>query len=128
MIVEPAGIFTVWLMLAVPLVAGIVAPPVTVADQLPLTPVGQVFVVVAPVTSLGPLLLTVTVYVLAVPGAYVVTPSLIVTLRSAFLFWVSTSLAVLFVGVISFTPDGAVPVAGMVRLPVRLLAMFAVTT
>ena len=46
-------------------------------------PEGLVSVKFAPVTSLGPLLVTTIVYVVVVPGVYCVVPSVLVMVRSA---------------------------------------------
>ncbi len=56
-----------------------------------------------------------------------VLPSVLVICKSAELFCVSVSLAVLFPGVGSVTPVGVFTDAGSVKLPVKLLATDPVT-
>src|SRR5204863_91643 len=93
-------------------------PPVRLA--------GKVSTTVAPVAVLGPRLLTVTVYVIAVPGT--APPgwlSVFVTLRSAVGVSGSVSVTVLFDGVGSVTPAGAVIVAVFDRVPVAVGLMVA---
>ena len=72
----------------------------------------------APTTLLGPLLVTVIVYVVAVPGDTLATLSVFVIARSAMNANVSVSVALLFAGVGSVTPAGAVTVAVFTSVPV----------
>src|SRR5450432_224524 len=68
-----------------PLPLAVHAAP-TEAEQVQVTPVnaaGIASVTVAPVTSLGPLFVTVIVYVSAVPGTALVMPSVLVIATSA---------------------------------------------
>src|SRR5450432_1150389 len=86
--------FTVSLMLPAPATVKPVAPPVAVAVQLSLwMAAGRASLTVAPMTSLGPLLLTTIVYVVVVPGTTVTTPSVLVIARSACAASVSLSVA-----------------------------------
>jgi hypothetical protein len=114
-------------MLPEPL-AGQVDPAEALHVQLiPLKVAGNVSVTVAPVTLLGPLLVTVMVYVTDVPGAAVVCPSVLVTARSACGVRVSVSVALLLLDEGSTTPPGAVTVAVLLRVPVAPAATVAVT-
>ena len=61
------------------------------------------------------------------PGVAVVTPSVLVIDKSALAFNVSVSVAVLFPGVGSVTPAGAVTVAVFDSEPVALGLIFATT-
>src|SRR5436305_1920544 len=100
-IVLPAGIVTVSLMLPLPLALKPVAPPLAVAVQVCVaSAAGNVSVMVAPVTLLGPLLVATIVYVVLPPALTEVTPSVLVTERSACGAAVSVSLDV------SLTPFG----------------------
>src|SRR6266540_3540802 len=115
----PAGIVTVSLMLPVPLAVNPEAPPVCVAVKVtPVMRAGKLSVTTAPVTLLGPLLITVIVYVLLWPGTYLDRPSVMVTLRSAWKVIVSVSVALLLVRLGSVTSIGAVTVAVLESVPV----------
>ena len=59
------------------------------------------------------------------PGTALATPSLLVIERSAWAVSVSVSVAALFAGLISVTPEGAVTVAVFTRLPLALPLMLA---
>src|SRR5258708_6491446 len=104
--VPPFARLTVVLMSPVPLVRPQLAAGAHVQVAL-LMPAGSVSVTVAPVTPSGPALLTTMVYVTVPPGTAVVTPSVLVMLRSACGVRVSVSVAVLLPGVGSGLPAGA---------------------
>src|SRR5581483_6457274 len=123
--VLPAGMVTVSLMLPLPLALKPLAPPVAV-QVTPVKAAGKVSVTVAPVTLLGPALVTTRVYVSLVPGTAVVLPSVLVICRSAWGVSVSVSVALLFPGLGSITPAGAVTVAVLLRLPVAPALMVPV--
>src|SRR6185295_2432139 len=78
---------------------------------------GKVSATVAPVTELGPAFEAVIVYVTLPPGVAVVTPSVLVILKSAEGVRVSVSVALLLPGVGSVTPPGAVTVAVLLTVP-----------
>src|SRR5229473_3294657 len=103
--VPPFARLTVVLMLPVPLVAPQLAAGAHVQLAL-LMPAGSASVTVAPVTALGPALLTTMVYVTVPPGTAVVTPSVFVMLRSACGVRVSVSVVMLLPGVGSVVPAG----------------------
>ena len=73
---------------------------------------------VAPVTVLGPLLVTTIVYVRLCPGTAVVTPSVFEIDRSAVGVKVSVSVAELLPGVGSVYPDGTETLAVLAIEPV----------
>ena len=73
---------------------------------------------VTPVTVLGPLLVTVIVYEILVPGTALVWPSLIATAMSLCKLSVSVSEAELFPGVGSVQPANVPTATDVVRLPV----------
>jgi hypothetical protein len=75
----------------------------------------------------GPLLTTMTVYVVDWPGIMDATPSLFVTTRSASGLSVSLSVAELFAAFVSVTPKGAATEAVLVNVPVALAAITPVT-
>ena len=75
----------------------------------------------------GPLLATVTVYVVDWPGTAEAALSLLVTTRSARGVRVSTSVAALFATLVSVTPSGAATVAELVNEPVAEVEIAAVT-
>src|SRR5215831_10890054 len=81
----------------------------------------------APVTLLGPLLVTTMVYVVEPPGVAVVTPSVLVIDRSATSVMVSVSVALLLPGVGSLTPAGAAMLAVLAIEPVALADTVAFT-
>src|SRR5439155_17788805 len=120
--------FTVSLMLPLPLAVKPEAPPLPTAVKVSLpTLAGRMSLTVAPVTLLGPLLLTTIVYVVEVPGVTVTTPSVLVIERSATRLTVSLSVALLLPGVRSVTPTGAAMVAVLAMEPVALPATVALT-
>src|SRR4029077_772605 len=83
-IVLPTGRLTVSLILPLPLAVKPDALPLATAVKVSLaTAAGKVSVTVAPVTLLGPLLLTTIVYVVELPATTLVTPSVLVMARSA---------------------------------------------
>ena len=57
----PDGMFTVWLMLPVPLAVPVAPPAKTAVQELMVVPDGALSATVAPTTLLGPALLTTTV-------------------------------------------------------------------
>jgi hypothetical protein len=123
----PAGRLTGVLILPVPL-AGPVPPPAPRPVQLALVmAAGSVSTTVAPFALLGPALETVIVYITAPPCVAVVTPSLLVMLRSAVAPSVSVSVALLLPGVGSVTPAGAATVAVLESVPVAAGEMVAET-
>src|SRR5437763_738173 len=79
---------------------------------------GKVSLTVVPGASLGPLLLAVIVYVMAVPGTALVKPSVLVIARSACGVSVSLSVALSLLPSGSLTPTAAVTVAVLSTLPV----------
>src|SRR5437764_95420 len=79
---------------------------------------GAVSVTVALVTSLGPLLVMVIVYVVLPPAVTLATPSVFVIARSAVGVTVSESLALLFPGIGSVVPAGTATVAVLTIVPV----------
>ena len=81
----------------------------------------------APSAVDGPLLATVTVYVVDVPGTTEVTPSVFVTDRSTNGVRVSTSLAVLSDVSGSSTPTGAITVAVLATVPLAVPAIVALS-
>ena len=87
---------------------------------------GKLSLIAAPETLLGPLLLTITVYVFFAPAAVTVFPSFTVTLRSALNVIVSESVAVLLAVFGSGTPDGAATVAVLDRVPAVVEMSFPV--
>jgi hypothetical protein len=100
------------------------------AEQVQVAPrsvAGTASVTVAPVTSLGPALAAVIVYVSGWPGTAVVWPSVLVTDRSASGVSVSESVALLFPGVGSTVPAGAVTVAVLSSVPVAAGSIVAVS-
>src|SRR5438876_405383 len=103
-------------MLPVPLAAPQLEPAGAAHVQLALViAAGSVSATGASVTALGPALLTTIVYVVLVPGTYVVAPSVLVIARSACGAAVSVSVALLLPGVGSVTPAGAATVAVLTR-------------
>src|SRR5438105_8735568 len=127
-IVAPTGRFTVSLMLPLPLAVKPEAPPLPTAVKVSLpTLAGRMSLTVAPVTLLGPLLLTTIVYVVEVPGVTVATPSVLVIERSATRLTVSLSVALLLPGIGSVTPAGAAMVAVLAIVPLALPATLALT-
>ena len=121
----PFFIVTVVLRLPDPLAAPhavVTVPPLpgllTAHVQLPIaSPTGAVSTTVAPATSLGPLFVTVIVYVVLPPANTAATPSVLVIARSATGFTVSVSVALSFPGVGSIVPPGTVTVAVLAMLP-----------
>src|SRR5438067_1424072 len=92
------------------LTAHVHAPKVTLA--------GGVSVTAALVTSLGPLLVTVIVYVVLPPAFTLATPSVLVIARSAVAVTVSESVALLLPGFGSVVPAGTATVAVLAIVPV----------
>src|SRR5438874_2614511 len=113
-------------MLPVPLAVQLLPADAAHVQLALLMPAGSVSVTVAPVTALGPALLTTIVYVTVPPGVAVVTPSVLVMLRSASGARVSVSVAELLAGVGSVTPAGAVTVAVLDTVPVAVDEILAV--
>ena len=108
--------------LRLPLPLAVQLPPM-LAAQLQVAPVrvaGRVSVIVAPVTSDGPLLVTTTVYDVLLPGVAVVRLSVLVVVRSPVGVSVSVSVAELFAGVRSVAPVGTATVAVLASDPVAL--------
>src|SRR6266496_379673 len=132
--IAPFFIVTVELMLPLPLGAPhavVTVPPLpallTAQVQAPnVNAAGAISVTVAPDTSLGPLLVTVIVYVVLPPGVTLATPSVLVIARSAIGVTVSVSVALLLPGFGSVVPAGAVTVAELDTLP--LLAVTSADT
>ena len=89
-------------------------------------PDGALSIIEAPTTSLGPLLVAVTVYVVPTPGVYVGVPSVLVILKSACGLGVSVSDALLLPGVGSVVPTGTATVAVLTKLPVTFDCIFKV--
>ena len=81
-------------------------------------PAGIASVTVAPLTTDGPALFTVTEYVVVAPGVAVVVPSDLATMRLAWATIVVVSVALLSVGS-SIVPGGAVTVAVFDNTPVN---------
>src|SRR3954469_19077106 len=93
-------------------------PPVLAQVQVQVSEAGKVSVTMAPPdASLGPALLTTIVSVNDPPAVTVVTPSVLVTPRSAWGENVSLSVAELLPGLGSVTLPGAVTVAVLVSRP-----------
>src|SRR6266496_3418129 len=121
MALPPLTRLTVVAMLPVPLAAphafGAVAEQVQVKPA-PLRAAGNGSLTAAPVTSLGPLLVTTIVYVNGWPGTYGFGLLVLVIDRSAVMlagFWL---VAVLLARLGSVVPDGAVTVALLTNCPV----------
>ena len=89
-------------------------------------PTGSASVIVAPLTTDGPALLTVTVYVVFVPGVADVVPSDLATMRLAWATMVVVSVALLSAGS-SIVPGGAVTVAVFDNTPVNAASTVPVT-
>jgi hypothetical protein len=104
-----------------------VPPPTPVHVQLAVNDAGNVSATVAPVASLGPVLLATIVYVTLFPGTADVAPSDFVIERSALPVRVSVSVAKSFPGIGSVTPPGADTVAVFTRFPVADELIVAVT-
>src|SRR5436305_304 len=81
-------------------------------------PLAAASVRVAPVTLLGPLLVTRIVYVVEPPALTLVAPSVLVMLRSAVEPTAVVSVAELLPGVGSVVPDGAIADAVLLNVPV----------
>jgi hypothetical protein len=119
--VPPTSRFAVWLMFPEPLAAAQLDPADAV--HVHVTPVrlaGKLSVTVAPVTTDGPALLTVIVYVTGEPAPVVVRPSIFVIDRSAVI--VSVSVALLFAMLGSVIPAGGITVAVFDRVPEALMS------
>src|SRR5271167_2109970 len=115
-------------MLPLPLAVNPEAPPLPTAVNVSLViTAGRTSVTVAPVTLLGPLLLTTMVYVVVPPGITEVTPSVLLIARSACGVNVSVSVALLLLRFGSVTPAGAAILAVLVIVPVALPATVALT-
>ena len=95
-------------------------PANTAVQAAPVMLAGIVSATVAPVTKLGPALVTTIVYVIPIPGMYVALPSVFVICRSACGTDVSVSAAVLLPGAGSVVPTGALIVAVFTRFPVAV--------
>src|SRR5262245_49783042 len=105
-----------------------VAPPVAMLVYVsPVMGAGKEAFTRAPVTLLGPGLVTTMVYVVVLPGTAVAVPSLTVTLRSTVGFSVSVSLLLLLPVLGSGAVPGAVTVAMLVSVPVAAGLMWAMT-
>src|ERR1044072_3868716 len=106
-----------------------VPPPVPAQLQVPVSPAGSVSWTRAPVTVAGPLLLAVTVYVTAPPGATEATPSVLVIARSLGSAGrlASGAVAAVLFGSSSATPPGALTVAVLERVPVAAALTVALT-
>src|SRR5439155_7864106 len=115
-------------MSPLPLAVNPAAPPLPTAVNVSLTiAAGRMSLTTAPMTPLGPLLLTTMVYVVEVPDVTLATPSLLVIARSAIELSVSVSVALLLAGFGSVTPTGAAMVAVLAMEPVALPATVALT-
>lgn len=86
---------------------------------------GRLSATAAPVTALGPALLTTIVYVVWFPGTSVETLLVLVIAKSTVVTMVLVSVALLFAGVGSGAEAGAVTVAVLVRVPVAELTTVA---
>src|SRR6185295_1613760 len=95
-----------------------VPPPAPTHVHVQVSDAGNVSVTDEPGALLGPALDAVIVYVTEPPGVAVVTPSVLVTARSAVAPSVSVSVAELLPGVGSVTPAGAATVAVLESVPV----------
>ena len=93
--------------------------------MLPSVP-ANVSATVAPVTTLGPLLVATIEYVMVWPGMTAPT-CVFVTARSACGVTATVSVDVLFAGLVSVTPAGAATVAVFTRFPVAAADNVAVT-
>src|SRR5436190_1502235 len=127
--VLPTGMLTVSLMLPLPLTEKPVALPVCVVVYVtPVIAAGNTSATVAPVTTLGPALVTIIVYVTNDPGTALATPSLLVICRSARGVKLSESKALLLPGVGSVTPTVGATVAVLSNVPVdaALIVVMAV--
>src|SRR6266550_9020083 len=103
------------------------APPFWVAEYVtPMKILGKLSLMTAPETLLGPPLVTTIVYVFFVPATVAVLASFTVTRRSALNLMVSESVAVLFAVFGSGTPDEAVIVALLNRVPLAAELTFPV--
>jgi hypothetical protein len=123
----PTSRFTVIAMLPVPLVTPHNEPgEATHVHIAPVSAGGRGSVTSAPVTPLGPLLLTTIAYVIDVPGTTVVPPFVFMIVRSAFGVSVALALVTLFPGVGSVTPVGGATDAVLTSVPVADGAMVAV--
>jgi hypothetical protein len=121
-----AGILTVSTIAPLPAALKPDAPPVPVAVQVALAiPLGSGSDTAAPDTLPGPAFVTTTVYTTVSPGMYVADPSVLVTCKSA--EPVSVSVAVLFAGLLSAVPAGAVTVAVVVSGRLALGEIVATT-
>src|SRR5436309_1882922 len=119
----PGGMNKVSLMLPLPEAVKPVAPPVaTLRYDTLVMAAGRLSVTVAPVTVLGPLLVTTIVYVVVVPGTAVAVPSLMATPRSAVGFSVSVSVSLLFPELGSGAVPGAITLAMSLSVPVAAVA------
>ena len=111
---------TVALMPPVPLAGTGQAPPALAAHLhvADVTPLGSESLTTAPLTCAGPLFSTTMVYVTVAPGAVVVIPSVLVTLRSVRSWkpkslpedvWPAANVPVIMPGVVATKPTGGVP-------------------
>src|SRR6185295_1324621 len=117
--VTPPGAATVDVLLRLPVAAAVqVPPPAPTQVHVQVNEAGKVSATEEPGALLGPALEAVIVYVTEPPGVAVVTPSVLVTARSALAANVSVSVAELLPGVGSVTPPGAATVDVLLRLPV----------
>ena len=125
--VVPTGRVTVVLIAPLPLAAVQPAPALGVhVHDVNDSPEGTASVTLVAGALDGPLLATVTVYVVDWPGMTEATPSVFVTARSARGVRLSTSVAVLLAAFVSVTPSGAETVALLVNVPVAPAPMTAV--
>jgi hypothetical protein len=128
------------LILPLPLAIQLDPADATQAQIAEVIETGNVSATAALVTGLGPLLVTVTVYVVVPPGTYVVVPSVFTIDRSAIGDDVSVSVLVqppvaalkLLPAAVHAVPRLVVPAGGatipvLSRLPVAAALMFAVT-
>ena len=110
--------FAVALMFPEPLEVTQVAPADAAQDQVaPDSEAGNVSVIVAPVASVGPLLVATIVYVTVPPGVRPRAPSVLVIDRSASPVTASVSLAVLSPAKSSVTPVGTATEAVLTNAP-----------
>src|SRR3954463_8682244 len=115
------------LMLPLPEASKPDVPVVPTAVQLSaVTMPGKVSLTVAPTTFEGPALLTVMVYVVGLPGVYVVDPSVLLIDRSLTNLAVSVLVALLLPAA-SVTPSGALTVAVLTRSAVAAGLVWATT-
>lgn len=126
--VPPFAKLTVVLMLPVPLALPQVDPLDAVQIHETLVRIaGTLSVTVAPVTGLGPSLVTVMVYVNGAPGIGCTGVAVLVMRRFDSEMTLSVSLAELLPELGSVEPDGVETLAVFVRVPIASLATVALT-